>query len=57
MKSVILDLCKTNPNGWTMEDALAVREDIELVISIRHEATSTDGILREVAGNYTLRNA
>ena len=56
MKSVILDLCKTNPKGWTMEDALAVREDIELVIAIRHEVTSIDGILRETNGNYTLRS-
>lgn len=56
MKSIIHDLCKTNPNGWTMEDALAVCEDIELVIAIRHEATSVDGILRETNGNYTLRN-
>lgn len=56
MTDIILTLCNLYPNGWTHEDALKIYEDESLVIAIRHEATSTDGILRETNGNYTLRS-
>ena len=56
MTDIILTLCNLYPNGWTHEDALKIYEDESLVIAIRDEATSTDGILKEHNGNYTLRS-
>ena len=65
MEEIIKDLCRINPNGWTMEDAIIYHDCFYIqnvstadgfVRYIRHEATSTDGILRETNGNYTLRS-
>ena len=60
MKNIIIELCGIYESGFTHEDALNYITDEskgeQLIQAIRHEATSTDGILRETKGNYTLRS-